>query len=454
MSKGLWQKWSLGLGILCAVVLLRPAAAGAQEDVNELKAELQAQKQRQAELEDRINQLEARQKLKERALAEKIEQATAAKPPEQEKKAEVIPEVLKWASKVGLYGDFRYRYEYFDDDCAATDRHRNRIRARIGLDAKVNDEWNLGFRLATSEGEDQGDPISTNQTLDGGSSKKAIWLDLAFLGYHPAWLEGLDLYAGKINFPFYRAGKNELIWDSDLTPEGGAILYGIPLRDQTTLNLAAGGFWINEESDGSDTSLWGIQAHIKHQFDKPTYVIGGVSWYDYGNIQGSEGLATEWKDRADSFFGNTRTDIDPDPDARDYVFASDYDLFELFAEFGTSIGKLPVAVFGDWVQNTVAVDDGEDTGWLIGGQINKAKDPGSWQFDYDYRDLEMDAVVGQFTCSDFLAGGTGGKGHRFSFTYVFAKNVSGALTYWDGEFDGRSDDADVRRFQADVMLKF
>ena len=53
----------------------RPMAALAAnnvQDVNQLKAELQAQRQRQAELEDKVNQLEARQKLRERMLNEKI----------------------------------------------------------------------------------------------------------------------------------------------------------------------------------------------------------------------------------------------------------------------------------------------------------------------------------------------------------------------------------------------
>ena len=188
----------------------------------------------------------------------------------------------------------------------------------------------------------------------------------------------------------------------------------MPLGEQDQLNWAAGGFWVNEESSGGDTSLWGIQGYLKHQIDKPTYVLGGASLFCYGNIQGEESLADEWNDAADDFFGNTAAPGD--------VYAIDYDLFELFAEFGTEIAKLPVAVFGDYVQNTVA--DDEDTGWLVGGTVNKAKDPGSWQFEYDYRDIELDAVVGQFSDSDFIGGGTGGKGHRFAFGYMLAKNVA------------------------------
>jgi hypothetical protein len=438
------------MGLVSAAVLvtvlwwLAPPAR-AQEDVNQLKAELQAQKQRQAQLEDRISQLEARQKLKEKSLTEQIERAVAAKEQKKEEAKEaVIPDVLKWASKLSWYGDFRYRYEYIDDDSAAEVRHRNRIRARLGLDAKVSDEWNVGFRLATGEGSSGGDPVSTNQTLDGSFSRKAIWLDLAYFNYHPAWVKGFSLVAGKIVNPFYTVGKNQLIWDSDLTPEGGAVTYTHPFNDKTSVNLAAGGFWVNEETTGGDTSLWGVQGFVKHQIDKPTYVLLGASWYDYGNIQGEESLANEWKGTND-FFGNTAT--------AGNLYASDYDLCELFGEFGTAVGKLPVAVYGDWVKNTVASTD-QGTGWLAGGSLNKAKEPGSLQFDYDYREVKADAVVAQFNDSDFVGGGTAGKGHRFSLAYQLTKYVTPALTYYASQYWGRNHDADYGRLQADIVVKF
>jgi hypothetical protein len=390
--------------------------------------------------------LEARQKLKEKAMNERLEQATAQKPPAAEagKEESAIPDLLKWASKLKISGDFRYRYEGIDDDSATQERHRNRIRARLGLDAKVSDEWNLGFRLATSEGVSGGDPVSTNQTLDSSFSKKPIWLDLAYFNYHPAWFEGFSVTAGKVVNPFYTVGKNQLIWDSDLTPEGGVLTYARPFDDKTSVNLAAGGFWVNEETTGRDTSLWGLQAYLRRQIDKPTYVLVGASWYDYGNIKGEESLANEWKGTND-FFGNTS--------APGNVYASDYDLVELFAELGTVVGKLPVAVYGDWVKNTVA-STGQDTGWLIGTSLNKAKEPGSWQFDYDYREVKADAVVAQFNDSDFVGGGTAGKGHRFSLAYQLTKNVVPALTYFADQYWGRKDNADYGRLQADIVVKF
>jgi hypothetical protein len=447
MGKGPWRTWGTAVlvcGVLLAGRALTAAAAAEVQDVNQLRAELEAQRQRQAALEDKINQLEARQKLKERAMKEQAEPAAGA-PKKEEKKEGAIPDVLQWASKLNWYGDFRYRYEYIDDDSAASDRHRNRIRARLGLEAKVNDEWNLGFRLATSEGDSGGDPVSTNQTLDGSFSKKPIWLDLAYLNYHPSRVKGLNVVAGKMQNPFYAVGKNQLIWDSDLTPEGGAFLYGLPWGEKTSLHFAGGGFWVNEESTGGDTYLLGLQGYLKHQISKSTYLLGGAGFYDYCHIRGEEALSNEWKGTND-FFGNTR--------GPGNVFASDYDELELFAEFGTQVGPLPVAVFADYVVNTEAVADDEDTAWLLGAIINRAKDPGSWQFEYDYRQSKADAVVGQFSDSDFIGGGTGGKGHRFSFTYVLTRNVAPSLTYFADQYWGRNGNEDYRRLQADIALKF
>jgi hypothetical protein len=399
------------------LVIFTPAVARA-DDVNDLKRELESQKARTSELEKRIDQMDN----------------TSAK-----KEQGGVPSVLDWATKANWYGDFRYRYESIDDDRKTTSEDRNRIRARLGLNAKVNDEWNLGFRIATGAA----DPVSTNQTLGKSFSGKSLRLDMAFFDYHPLWMNGLNLQAGKIANPFYNVGKRELIWDNDLNPEGGAFNYLWSLSDQTQVNVTGGGFWVDEVATSVNPALWGLQTYVKHSFTKPAYILGGVSWYDYSHLQGYTDLKSTWESGSHDFFGNT---------SRNSVFAYDYDLLELFGEFGTEIGGMPVAVFGDWVENTVAPTN--NTGWLAGFALNKLKDPGSWQFVYDYRKVEVDAVVAQFSDSDFLGGGTGGKGHKFSFTYQVAKNVQAGLNYYLSKFDRPGVDKDYSRLQADIVLKF
>ncbi len=427
------------LGIVLVMALCWPAAAGADE-LSDLKQELEAQKTRAADLEDRINQLEATQKLKERSLDEKIDAVQANAQTEEPAQ---LPDNLKWLEKINISGDFRYRHEYIDDGTKDGDYHRNRIRARLGITATVTDEWDLGFRLATGSG----DPVSSNLTLEESFSSKPIRLDQAYVGYHPIWLEGFDVTAGKVANPFHAVGKNELIWDGDLNPEGGALGYERGLSEKTMMRINGGGFWLDQDSSGADPSLFGIQAFLKHQIDKPTYVLAGAGYFDYGNIKGEKSLTSRWSDDDYSLSGNTAAAGDP------CSYGSDFDLLEVFAEFGAEVGGVPVALWADWVKNTVAATS-EDTGWLIGGSINKVKDPGSWQFSYDYRDIELDAVVGQFNASDFIGGGTGGKGHRFGLAYGLAKNTQAALTYYASEYSGRKSNEDYDRLQADVAIKF
>jgi hypothetical protein len=452
MNIGKVKVWSLLWSILLAGAVMCPAAAQADE-LDDLKQELAGQKQKAADLEDRIDQLEARQRLKERAQKEEMEKIVEKG--ESEKKEGVIPQALEWAKNAQWSGDFRYRYEFIDKQ-NRPERHRNRLRARLGLDAVVNDEWAVAFQLASGERglvidlteedgaitdvdvRDIGDPISSNQTLTRYFSSKDIWLDLAYFNYHPMALNGLNIFGGKVKNPFLAVGKNQMIWDSDLNPEGIAARYGWSLGKNTKAQINAGGFWVNESSSGVDTGLFGVQGYITRALGQPGTLTAGVGYFDYTNLQGRQ-------DVYGILAGNTA--------GPGNTWASDYNLIELFVEYTTKLFGRPFSVFGDWVKNVDAVDD-RDTGWLIGATINKAKDPGSWQFGYDYRDLQANAVVGAFTDSDFIGGGTGGQGHRFALAYQVSKNVQAGLTYFHDTIDQAGPDLDYSRFQADLVLKF
>jgi len=430
------------------VLLLWPSGRVKADELSELKQQITEQNQKLQELLERLEQLEARQKLKEQSLTEKIEQVA-----EKQKEPITLPDSLKWAEKVKISGDFRYRNQHVDAEEVGSvrwkkGRTRHRIRTRLMLEAIVNDEWDVAFRLASGERDilaDEGDmfanPTSANQTLKQNFSSKDIWLDLAYFNWHPAAREGLNVYGGKVKNPFYDIGKGQLIWDSDINPEGIAAQYQIPLGQRDTLNINGGGFWVDESSTGVDTSLWGIQGYLKHTIGNPDYILGGISYWDYGNI----------KDKTDKFgilAGNTA-----DPSGTKW--ASDYDICEVFGEYGTKCFGLPVAICGDWVQNLVAVS-GEDTGWLVGAKLNKAQEPRSWEFFYNYRELEADAVLGAFTDSDFGGGGTDVRGHKFGFTYQLAKNLQAVLTCYFNENDRSSSsrDLDYRRLTTDLKFKF
>ena len=393
-------------------------------------------KQQLAEMQQRLEKLEAAQKMQERQIDEKIVEVIDSK------KVEALPESLKWAENVKISGDLRYRHETIEEQAdGRPDRQRNRVRARLNIKGKVNDEWDIGVRLASGSA----DPASTNQTLEDSFSSKEMWLDLAYFNWHPDSVQGFDVFGGKMKNPFYKAGKNQLIWDDDVNPEGVAAQYEMPLNDCQKLYLNGGGFWVNESASGVDTSLFGVQAYLKHLFADKSYLVGGVSYFDYGNIKGQGDLKTAWSSSG-SFFGNT---------SAANAFVNDYDLVEAFGEYSFKANGMPVSFYGNYVQN-VSADTSGDTGWLIGCKINKAQKVGSWQFNYNYRDLQADAVLGALSDSDFIGGGTDGRGHKFSLKYQLAKNLQTGLTYLLDEVgsSSSSDEENYRRLQADLILKF
>jgi hypothetical protein len=397
------------------------------DEVSDLRKEVEQQYNALLKVQNQLLEIEAAQK-KQGESVKKLESTGGF----------TIPETLKWVEKVSLYGDFRYRHEQIDGD-NVNQRDRHRIRARLGLKGKITDEWSFDLRLATGTDDS---PISTNQDLDGGFTSKDIWLDRAFLTYAPHAIDGLSIQAGKMGTPFVTVGGNQLIWDGDLTPEGVAVNYTTKISDAVSLFVNGGGMWVEERGSDTDTSLWGMQGGLKHAFEDKSVLTGGAGFFKYGNLQGNPAIG--------SFAGNT---------SEGGAYKFDYELLEVFGEYATRLGEVPVSLYGDYVVNT-ASGVSADTGWLLGATWNKAKDPGTWEIGYDYREVERDAVLGAFTDSDFIGGGTHGKGHRFTFKYALAKNVAAGVTYFLNERDGDNADRSgprddqYRRLQLDVELKF
>jgi len=340
-----------------------------------------------------------------------------------------------WWENIKLKGDLRYRHEMIDNE-GSDARHRHRIRARLEIFGAANDYTTVGIQLAT--GSD--DPVSTNQTLDNGFSTKGINLDLAYLQMIPKWEPDLSLTAGKFKNLFYKPGSSELLWDSDMNPEGGLAEYTKNFEDYS-FTLIAAGLWIDERSSDKDSWMAAGQAILKyHIVENTTDIALGAGMFDYVNAMGFEPFFDPTEPMGNSVDANG-------------LYINDYELLELFVEGSHKFDGFPVSAMFDFVNNTAA--DSLDTGWLAGIRINKAKDPGSWAFRYIYREVEKDAVIGTFTDSDFRGGGTDAKGHEIGGSYQLAKNSTLNLTYFINEIGLELDDPiDFKRLQADLQLKF
>jgi hypothetical protein len=363
------------------------------------------------------------------------EASQPAPPAGDEGKSKSWTDFLKW------YGDFRYRLEVIDKEGSDT-RHRHRIRARIGMKAKLHDSLTADFRLATGSE----DPVSTNQTLGAGYATKQINLDLAYLDWHPTQLEdAAHFILGKQKNPFVKPGKTELIWDGDLSPGGGAARFSKG-GDWGEFFGAISGFWVEERKSDSDTIMAGFQGGVKIKVpDTKFYFLPGVSYYHYTNLKDFPLIF----DAEDSFGNSTYEDEDG---VVRYLY--DYRLFEFFGEVGMGLGSFPAKFVFDYVKN-VASDVEEGTGWLVGFQFGKTKKPGSWKAKYDYRDVERDAVFGLASDSDFGGGGTNSKGHEFGFGYQISKHAAAGVSYFNNKLKpGTDDELQYHRFMLDLKLKF
>lgn len=330
-------------------------------------------------------------------------------------------------------GDFRFRHEIIDRE-GENSRTRERIRARFGLEANVNDQVRAIIELATGGS----DPVSNNQTLGDGFSTKPIGIQLAYAVWQPKQVDGLALMAGKTINPYIMVQKSELLWDPDLSMEGLAGQY-VHNIDEFGL-FANGGIFITKERSHEDNSYFvGGQGGVKVNFmDSPGYLLVGGGYINYVNIKGFQPFYD-----ADISSGNSVDAFG--------AYLNDFNELDFFAETGTVYHGYPVALFGDFVDNIAA--DSNNIGWLIGVSIGKVKNPGSWFFRYQYKYLEKDAVVGQFTDSDFIGGGTNGKGHEFNFAIQAMKATTFDLTLFIDKTTLETE-RNYTRFQGDVQFKF
>ncbi len=331
------------------------------------------------------------------------------------------------ADRLSFKADFRERYEIIDQQ-GKEKRDRNRLRLRAALGMRVNND--LSFTLGMATGGD--DPVSTNQTLDGGFSTKDIRLDLAYFDYK--FNDSLKLTGGKIKNPLYRPGKNSALWDSDLNPEGFALRF-----NNNFLQASLVGFAVEERKAASDSYMMGGQVIHGFKMSDTSKLLAGVGYYNYSNLQGNEPLY-DGKARGNS------VDVDGS-------LTNDYNIAEFFAEFKTKFVGKSLAVYVNYFKNSAA--DDFDTAYTLGVKFGKVKGAGTWDVGMSYINNEADSIVGLFNDSDFAGGNTDAKGITLKAGYGLKKNMALGLAYINSEI-GQSQitPTDYNRLQLDFKLKF
>ncbi|PWE38963.1 putative porin [Pseudomonas prosekii] len=338
---------------------------------------------------------------------------------------------LAWAAKTQFKGDVRFRQETVKNDGVSNtgDQDRQRVRVRLGAYTEINPQVSTGIRIATGS---DNDSRSTNQSLDNNFTKKDIWLDQGYVDYHPTAIKDLHLIGGKMAQPWVSTG--DIIWDSDISPEGLAATYQHALGP-VELFGSAGHYTLKDNVDGEgkqfrhDLRLYAGQLGARFAITDNLKMTLGGSVYGYDNDDNTTTLAIN---------GNSAGEE-----------------FKLYEGFGAlDIGGLPVplSLYGQIVNNKDASND-QDMGWLAGV---KTKFYG-FGVDYNYRDVQRNAVVGAFTDSDFANGFTGSRGSKVKVSYELDKNFSLGATYFMAKSDYTNAtvrDSKINTLQLDAEAKF
>ncbi len=357
-----------------------------------------------------------------------------------------IPDWVKNLTKFS--GDGRYRFDWTDDDAAADKRHRHTVRGRIAIYGKVNDEMDLIFRVAGEK------------TMGDSFDDADAYVDLAYFDYHPGTLEklpflsvgvdfldgispfydidgfrGIHILGGKFEDPFNHPGNSSLIFDGQ-SFEGIAGVVKKSIGEKLDVFSTAGGFWVEERATDADTSLWGIQTGLTWLCleDCSANLTLGAAYYDFGNIEGHA---------LDDLAGNT--------DDGTGGYENDFNIVNLFADFGFTAIGLPMSIFADYANNLGASD--KDTGYLAGVVVGKTANIGDWRCTYNYSELGADSVVGQFSEGCF-GSGTNSMGHKMSVGMKVADGCLLSLTGYIGKRDVGGDDVDYKQAEFDLIVKF
>ncbi len=359
---------------------------------------------------------------------------------------EMLP---SWIQTTKLKGDLRLRYQTQQRE-GGTVRNRGRIRYRLGVETKPNEQLIVGAGLSSSEKSSTADDSrSTNQTMQNAFDRGDIRLDYAYGQYRPNSM--LGLIGGKYNAlgTGYLWYTTDMLWDSDINQEGASLHLDLP--DVMAGDFFANaGYWVLDEasSSASDIGMYYGQAGMVFSPDPVQVKVAGTL---YG-LQGT----TETGVLDGRASGNTTTGTGA---ATRYA----YDFGEIMAASAEVTYNFPeetsspiktVGLFSDYVMNPDPEND--NTGFASGFKFGHKKVGamrGDWQFKYQYVKLSKDAWLDSFPDSDRYSGNTNVKGHELILDVGLLKNVSLGLDYYRSDvYKGSSRPESI--FQADINMKF
>lgn len=392
--------------------------------------------------------------LKQRGLVDEARyQELVARNQAYEASRQSLRDRIQWS------GDMRARLEnfWFDEDETGVDRPnrtRARYRLRIQAKARVHDQIDAVFRLASGAGDND----SRNQTVGGNLdfAPDDISIDRAFIALRApeTWIpEGSSFRVelGKLPNPFlWDATRDVMLWDHDITPGGVGAHLGFEVAG-ARLFATAGYMIADENSRARDPHVLGLQGGAVFPLAGDLELGTRVSWYEWGSLD-SAFLARAIAEGSTARPGEGLSDAFSTGELAAYLRYS-------------ALRRWPVLLFGHLAHNFASTElqagsSQEDDGWGVGLEVGDKRQLVKLGIGY-YR-LEANFWPAQFIDSDVTDGIT----NREAWTFYGSRQLLpgtdlNVTLYMSDEleddlsvFGVSTRDAERFRLQTDLVVKF
>ncbi len=402
-----------------------------------------------------------------------------------------------WLDRIAFNGDMRLRYqndsfgdnnapiEAFEDQKrnknilnSSEERRRLRVRARLGVDVKVNDWLTSGLQFTTGL---LNTPVTPNQTEGILEGKFVFGLDRAFLKAKPT--DWASIEGGRFANPFFHT---DLLWDPDLAFDGVVASFTPKLNDRWSTFTTIGAFPLqeiqsSEQNKAEDKWLYSLQTGIQWKAADKTTARLAVAYHDYRNVEGQlnpegtnyfDSTAPAFRQKGNNTFNINARNTDPNNIL--YGLTSKFEQINVTGQVDVmTFSPVHITLTGDYVKN-IGFDADEifqrtgnsppeetdgyqlrlDVGYnsfLAPANIEVKKH--DWQVALAYKYIEADAVLDSLTDSNFNLGGTDTKGWLLSGQYGLDKNAWLSARYFSTDaISGPPLSIDV--FLIDFIAKF
>jgi hypothetical protein len=390
-----------------------------------------------------------------------------------------------WVTSLRFNGDFRGRFEANNaDNDEYHSRDRFRYRVRFGVTAVLEDNFEIGFRMASGNPQFTpggtlvgGQPITANTDLNSLESRKFLWVDVAYAKWTPVlnsdW--NFSTTIGKMDNPFL---LSNMIWDYDIEPEGAAMQLAYNLTEKHTLKGIGGAFVLDEINQGvgavpniapsQDPYLYGGQLILQSKWTPKFETSLGAAAFDIVHADSLSALVQPFYNS-----GNTRSAATGQL-IHDYnpiigTAAATYTL----ESFPFYTGKFPITVMGEFMENPATTTNNQ--AFRVGITLGRAGHKKTWEINYRYQRLEADAwfdalvdddnggyyatgnpqLAGTGKASGWF-GGTNVRGHLVQATYSFTDYLNFTITYYlnDLIIGTPGESSKASHFMADMMWRF